>query len=54
LGFYAVLRREIIWGNLKLDLFEVLGVGPRVFIEEGGQLVHLLCIWGWENSPVCI
>jgi hypothetical protein len=29
LGFYAVLRREIFWGNFKLEFFGVLLVGPR-------------------------
>jgi hypothetical protein len=36
LGFYAVLRREIKWGNLDLTFFEGLGGVPREFIEEGG------------------
>jgi hypothetical protein len=46
LRFYAELRRELKWGNFKLELFWVLLVGPRRFTEEGGQLVLLLCIWG--------
>jgi hypothetical protein len=43
LGFYAVLRRDLIWGNFNLDFFEVLGVSPRGTTEEGGTMV---CIWG--------
>jgi hypothetical protein len=45
-GFYAVLRREYFRGNLKLTIFVILSVCPRVLTEEGGQLVFLLCIWG--------
>jgi hypothetical protein len=43
LGFYAELRRELVWGNLKLGFFEVLGVSPRGFTEEGGDLCEK---WG--------
>jgi hypothetical protein len=43
-GVYAVLRRELWWGNLKLEFFEDLLVVPRVFIEEGGQLVCFMCV----------
>jgi hypothetical protein len=43
LGFYAELRRKLEWGNLRLGFFEVLGVSPRGFTEEGGTFV---CIWG--------
>jgi hypothetical protein len=35
-GFCAELRREIIWGNLDLTFFGVLGVVPRRSTEEGG------------------
>jgi hypothetical protein len=41
LGFYADLRREYFWGNLRLDSFEVLFEVPRRCIEEGGLLVFL-------------
>jgi hypothetical protein len=40
-GFYADLRREFIWGNLKLIVFGVLFGGPRGCIEEGGPTVCL-------------
>jgi hypothetical protein len=41
LEFYAELRREFFGGNLNLDFFRGLGVGPRGDTEEGGQLgVH--------------
>jgi hypothetical protein len=39
MGFYAELRREFFWGNLKLGFFEVLVGCPREVTEEGGQLV---------------
>jgi hypothetical protein len=42
LGFYADLRRELGWGNFKLDFFEGLGGFPRETIEEGGQTVCIL------------
>jgi hypothetical protein len=42
-GSHAVLRREFIWGNFKLDFFEDLLVSPRGDCEEGGPMV---CIWG--------
>jgi hypothetical protein len=39
LGIYAVLRREIGWGNLSLMFFGVLLGVPREGTEEGGPLV---------------
>jgi hypothetical protein len=39
MGFYAELRREFFWGNLKLGFFEFLVGVPREGTEEGGQLV---------------
>jgi hypothetical protein len=48
-GFYADLRREIDWRNLKLEFFGVLLVGPRKLTEEGGQLVLLFCKFGEFN-----
>jgi hypothetical protein len=42
LGFYAELRRELGWGNWKLDFFDGLLVVPRRSGEEGGQLVCFL------------
>jgi hypothetical protein len=52
--FHADLRREIDWGNLKLGFFDVLLVGPREVVEEGGHLVlpprdwgNLSVNWGW-------
>jgi hypothetical protein len=44
--FYAELRREFKWRNLKLGFLGFMGGGPRGATEEGGQLVCLLCIWG--------
>jgi hypothetical protein len=42
--FYAELRRELFWGNLKWEFFWGLGGFPRGPIEEGGPLcVHLVC-----------
>jgi hypothetical protein len=41
-GSHAVLRREFIWGNFKLDFFEDLLVSPRGPTEEGG----LWCAFG--------
>jgi hypothetical protein len=38
---YADLRREYYWGNLKWGFFEVLLVGPRGSVEEGGHLCVL-------------
>jgi hypothetical protein len=58
LGFYAVLRRDLIWGNFNLDFFEVLGVSPRGPTEEGGDNgVYLGEFWVmvgifWGYSPV--
>jgi hypothetical protein len=44
-GIYAVLRRELFWGNLKLDFFGVLPGVPRGAWEEGGPLdVHSVCL----------
>jgi hypothetical protein len=42
-GFYAELRREIIWGNLDLLFFGFLAGDPRGDGEEGGNCVFL---WG--------
>jgi hypothetical protein len=39
LGIHAELRREFIWGNLRLGFFGVLGGVPRSSTEEGGRLV---------------
>jgi hypothetical protein len=36
-GVYAELRRESVWGNLKIDFFEFLLVVPRRDTEEGGH-----------------
>jgi hypothetical protein len=41
-GFYADLRREVDWRDLKWDFFCVLVGGPRELTEEGGPLVFLL------------
>jgi hypothetical protein len=46
LGVYAVLRRELCWGNLNLAFFEVLVGFPRGCIEEEGQLVLLFVLLG--------
>jgi hypothetical protein len=46
LEFHADLRRKCFWGNLNLTLFWGLGVGPRVSIEEGGQLVFFCAFEG--------
>jgi hypothetical protein len=35
LDSHADLRREIVWGNLDLVIFGVVGVVPRKSIEEG-------------------
>jgi hypothetical protein len=43
-GVYADLRRDFVWGNLKLDFFGVLVGVPREPIEEGGQLVFFVCV----------
>jgi hypothetical protein len=63
-GVYAELRREMVWGNLKLGIFGVLAVGPRGPYEEGGHLCSLCVFWGnlsvngirfcetlWKYSP---
>jgi hypothetical protein len=42
-GVYADLRREYVWGNLKLDFFDVLGGGPRGATEEGGPMCAICC-----------
>jgi hypothetical protein len=49
LGNHAVLRRDSVWGNFNLEFFEVLGVGPRGSIEEGGRFVFPPCVWGNSN-----
>jgi hypothetical protein len=46
LEIYAVLRRELSWGNLNLSVFEDVGVVPRGPVEEGGPLVCFLCAFG--------
>jgi hypothetical protein len=46
LGFYADLRRESFRGNFIWGFFGVLVVSLRGGIEEGGQLVFLLGVWG--------
>jgi hypothetical protein len=43
LGFYAELRREYYWGNLKWRFFWVLFGFPRRLVEEGGDK---WCVWG--------
>jgi hypothetical protein len=43
---YADLRRESFGRNLKLSFFGVMGVCPRGAVEEGGQLVCILCNFG--------
>jgi hypothetical protein len=59
MGFYAVLRREFWWGNLRWGGFCVLLVSPRRVTEEGGpfmrQFVYLgeLCVnkgLGWGSK----
>jgi hypothetical protein len=45
-GFYAELRREIDWGNLKLGFFGVLVEDPRGYIEVGGPIVCICCAFG--------
>jgi hypothetical protein len=42
LRFYAVSRRELIWGKLDLGFLEGLGGEPRGVGEEGDHL----CFWG--------
>jgi hypothetical protein len=49
---YADLRRESFGRNLKLSFFGVLVVVPRGAVEEGGQLVCILCILGLYCSVV--
>jgi hypothetical protein len=39
LGIYADLRRESVWGNLKLVVFGFLVGDPRSPIEEEGRFV---------------
>jgi hypothetical protein len=57
LGFYAELRREIIWGKLNSLFFGVLFEVPRRPVEEGGNYV---CVWGnllcanWRNGSSVI
>jgi hypothetical protein len=61
-GFYAVLRRDLIWGNWELGFFWGLGGVPRGSIEEGDQLMFTLCFLGefwvliegwWFNLGSC-
>jgi hypothetical protein len=46
LGFYAELRRELIWGILNLGVFCVLGGKPRGVVEEGDLIVSIGCDLG--------
>jgi hypothetical protein len=47
LGFYAILRREWVWGNFNLEFFGGLFGVPREVTEEGGQYVCFLRVfWG--------
>jgi hypothetical protein len=46
LGFHADLRRELFWGNLKLEFFGFMGGVPRGCTEEGGQFVFHFVLWG--------
>jgi hypothetical protein len=45
-GFYAVLRRDLIWGNWELGFFWGLGGVPRGSIEVGDHCCVNLCVWG--------
>jgi hypothetical protein len=38
LRIYAKLRRDFVWGEFKLEFFEIVGVGPRGWFEEGGPI----------------
>jgi hypothetical protein len=60
-GFCAVLRRELIWGNLFLVVFGFLGGGSRGVSEEGGPTSWLWVVLGngWgdlnvRNGDVCL
>jgi hypothetical protein len=44
LGFYAELRRELIWGLGGWSSFEGFGGSRCVGEGGGGQLVFLLCV----------
>jgi hypothetical protein len=44
--FYAELRREFLWGNFNLGLFEDLVGVPRGSIEEGGHLCYSFVFLG--------
>jgi hypothetical protein len=46
LGFHADLRRELIWRNLDLVFFGILGWVPRESIEEGGHLCYSFVLLG--------
>jgi hypothetical protein len=37
LEIYAELRRDLIWGELKLEFFEIVGGNPREVTEEEDQ-----------------
>jgi hypothetical protein len=43
-GFYAELRRELVWGNLNLAFFGFLGGSPRGAVEEGGPFMFFVRI----------
>jgi hypothetical protein len=55
LGFYAELRREIIWGKLNSLFFGVLFEVPRRAIEEGGPMCAfggIYCVPIGEMGPL--
>jgi hypothetical protein len=55
LGFYAELRREIIWGKLNSLFFGVLFEVPRRPVEEGGTMCAfggIYCVPIGEMGPL--
>jgi hypothetical protein len=59
LGFYAELRREYYWGNLKCRFFWVLFGFPRRSIEVGGTNgvfggMFLLLVRGFVRFNCCL
>jgi hypothetical protein len=51
--FYAELRRELCWGDLRLDFFWVLFEVPRGTIEEGGHYVFRFVFLGGFGTLLC-
>jgi hypothetical protein len=45
-AFHAELRRELVWGNLDLVVFWLLGGSPRGGREEGDHLCFPRCFGG--------